>query len=310
MQNYRVSTPTVAPNPTAGLCGGYAGVANELASSIISKVATACGINPQSLLALIQKESGLVARTSAPSASAYNSATGAGCPDTAPCDPSQQGFFNQVYGAALQFKRYRLNPNDYNFVAGRTNTSSTTRTRPSGGSSEVYIQNQATAGLYDYTPYQPNAAALANLHGTGDSCSAYGNRNFWVFFNEWFGTTGTATFSLAPGSSPVGVAVPGGFQYAMVSIGGTLELSGPLGNGDLHLGVATGTSPSIAAVNGGIQIAFQAAGGHLWTVGALGNKDFGVSIAPEYQSQHHRPGIRLRDRLSGHRHRPRSRRHR
>ena len=45
------------------------------------------------------------------------------------------------------------------------------------GTSSVYIQNQATAGLYNYTPYQPNAAALANLYGTGDSCSAYGNRN-------------------------------------------------------------------------------------------------------------------------------------
>jgi hypothetical protein len=53
----------------------------------------------------------------------------------------------------------------------------------------VNIQTQATAGLYNYTPYQPNSAALANLSGTGDSCSAYGNRNFWRYFNDWFGST-------------------------------------------------------------------------------------------------------------------------
>ena len=53
----------------------------------------------------------------------------------------------------------------------------------------MYIQNQATAGLYLYTPYRPNAAALANLYGTGDGCSSYGNRNFWRMFTDWFGST-------------------------------------------------------------------------------------------------------------------------
>jgi hypothetical protein len=55
------------------------------------------------------------------------------------------------------------------------------------GSSPVLIRNLATAGLYNYTPYQPNAAALANLYGTGDSCSAYGNRNTWRIWTDWFG---------------------------------------------------------------------------------------------------------------------------
>ena len=49
------------------------------------------------------------------------------------------------------------------------------------------LANAATAALYYYTPYQPNAAALANLYGTGDSCSAYGNRNFWRLYRDWFG---------------------------------------------------------------------------------------------------------------------------
>ncbi|MCA9330031.1 hypothetical protein KDA11_05255, partial [Candidatus Saccharibacteria bacterium] len=36
---------------------------------------------------------------------------------------------------------------------------------------------------------QPNSAALNNLRGTGNSCSAYGNRNFWRLYNDWFGST-------------------------------------------------------------------------------------------------------------------------
>src|SRR5690606_20979087 len=49
-------------------------------------------------------------------------------------------------------------------------------------------KNEATAALYNYTPYTPNAAALANLYTTGDSCSSYGNRNFWAFYTDWFGS--------------------------------------------------------------------------------------------------------------------------
>jgi hypothetical protein len=51
------------------------------------------------------------------------------------------------------------------------------------------IKNKATARLYVYTPYTPNKAALTNLYGLGDSCSTYGNRNFWRIFNDWFGSS-------------------------------------------------------------------------------------------------------------------------
>ena len=44
---------------TTACPGGYKGVAAESAAQIISKVATACDINPQVLLVLIQKEQGL-----------------------------------------------------------------------------------------------------------------------------------------------------------------------------------------------------------------------------------------------------------
>src|SRR5699024_261440 len=38
-------------------------------------------------------------------------------------------------------------------------------------------------------PYQPNRAALNAGYGTGDGCSAYGNRNFYNYFTDWFGST-------------------------------------------------------------------------------------------------------------------------
>jgi hypothetical protein len=54
----------------------------------------------------------------------------------------------------------------------------------------VVIQSRATANLYTYTPYQPNAASLAAYPGEGDACSSYGNRNFFSTFTDYFGSTG------------------------------------------------------------------------------------------------------------------------
>lgn len=172
------------------MCGAYSGGVRERASRIIYKVAQACGINPQVILATLEKEQGLVRHTW-PSEWRYTIAMGQGCPDTAACDTRYYGFFNQVFGAAWQFKRY-ANPAGTSqyftwYAPGKTWN---VRYNPneSCGSSPVYIQNQATANLYYYTPYQPNAAALRAGYGTGDGCSAYGNRNFYNFFTDWFGS--------------------------------------------------------------------------------------------------------------------------
>lgn len=169
--------------------GAYEGSADESAATIVYKVGQACGINPQVLLVMLQKEQGLVtASRNALTATRYRSAMGFRCPDTAPCDPAYAGFANQVYSAASQLRNYANNPASYNHRAGRVNN---VRFHPDAacGSSAVTIVNQATASLYNYTPYQPNAAALAAGTGTGDACSAYGNRNFFIFFSDWFGST-------------------------------------------------------------------------------------------------------------------------
>ncbi|SMQ70717.1 LGFP repeat-containing protein [Plantibacter sp. VKM Ac-1784] len=184
LKDYRQITPN--RGAVSGRCGAYTG-GNESAADIIARVGAACGISQKALIVLLEKEQSLIT-DDWPSARQYRSAMGYGCPDTADCDTEYYGFFNQVYAAALQFKNYAANPTRWNHIAGRVNS---IRFNPNAncGSSAVYIQNQATAGLYNYTPYQPNASALANLYGTGDGCGAYGNRNFWRIFTDWFGPT-------------------------------------------------------------------------------------------------------------------------
>ena len=182
--NWRGDTFTRA---ATARCNTYTGASGESAARVIYKVAQACGINPRVLLVMLQKEQGLITKSN-PSAYAWRSAMGYGCPDTAPCDAQYYGFYNQVYNAAAQMQRYTQNPNGYNYRPGRWNT---IQWKPgtSCGTSEVFILNQATANLYIYTPYRPNAAALAAGYGVGDGCSSYGNRNFYNYFTDWFGPT-------------------------------------------------------------------------------------------------------------------------
>lgn len=173
-------------------CTAYTGAANESAARIIFKVQQACGISAKVLLVTLQKEQSLVTHRS-PTADRLKIAMGYGCPDTALCDSHFFGFQNQVYSAASQFQRYRQNPSSFRHQVGVPmklyhHPNSVYASPPSCGTVTVTIKNAATAGLYNYTPYTPNPAALANLYGTGDSCSSYGNRNFWRMYTDWFGS--------------------------------------------------------------------------------------------------------------------------
>jgi hypothetical protein len=190
-------------------CTAYTGEANEPASRIINKVAKACGINPQVLIVTLQKENGLVTNGS-PRAGSYRTAMGYACPDTAACDSQYFGFFNQVYSAASQFIRYGVNPASWRYRVGAV----AVQFHPNAacGSTVVNIRNRATAALYNYTPYQPNAAAMANMYATGDACSSYGNRNFWAYFTDWFGST---TGPINPfGWLDAAVPAPGGVRIS------------------------------------------------------------------------------------------------
>lgn len=185
------------------LCSAYTSEGMESAAKIIWKVSQACGIKAEVLLVTLQKENSLITHT-APSPNRYRTAMGYACPDTAPCDAEYFGFYNQVYNAAKQFKRYANPPGtSLYFTWYPVGSLSNIRWSPdaSCGTSPVIIANQATAGLYYYTPYQPNAAALKNINGEGDACSAYGNRNFWRNYNIWFNTdTDYKTFTASNGN--------------------------------------------------------------------------------------------------------------
>lgn len=158
----------------------------QTAAEIIYEAAQDYQINPQVLIVLLEKEQGLIS-DSYPNSTQYRSATGYGCPDTAACDTKYYGFRNQVRNAAAMFRTV-LDGGWSNYPAGKTMY---VQYHPSAscGGSQVYIENRATSALYRYTPYQPNASALAAGYGNGDSCGAYGNRNFYLYFTDWFGDT-------------------------------------------------------------------------------------------------------------------------
>lgn len=168
------------------------------ASQIIYDVAQQFSINPQVLIVLLQKEQSLVTDTW-PLSLQYRSATGYGCPDTAPCDSQYYGLTNQLTWAARMFRAImNASPTWYTpYVVG--NNYILYNPDASCGGSTVNIQNRATQALYNYTPYQPNQGALNAGWGTA-SCGAYGNRNFYLYYTSWFGSTRYETFE--PMSEP------------------------------------------------------------------------------------------------------------
>lgn len=172
------------------------------AAQLIYNLSQQYSINPQVLIVTLQKESSLVTDTW-PLPSQYKTATGYGCPDSGPnnsanCSANYYGFTNQLTNTAYMYRAIvSQNPNWYSpYIVG----SNYVRWSPSSGcgGSTVYIKNWATAALYDYTPYQPNQASWnAGWGQSSDPCSSYGNRNFYLYFNTWFGspTTGTIPWS-------------------------------------------------------------------------------------------------------------------
>lgn len=160
------------------------------AAQIIYNAAQKYGVNPQVLLVLLKKES-YVWGDNWPLKDEYNTVMGYACPDTAPCDSKYFGFYNQVEMAAWQLNYYKEHIYSYNYRPYATN-SILYSPDASCGRKSVYLENIATTSLYIYTPYTPNDAALRNYPGTA-TCGSYGNRNFFMYFSEWFGSTHGAT---------------------------------------------------------------------------------------------------------------------
>lgn len=182
-------------------------------AQIIFDISQQFKINPQVLITVLQKEVGLVTDTY-PENWQYKTAMGYGCPDTAACDAEYFGFTNQVTWAARMYRAIlNASPTWYTpYVVG--NNFINYNPQSSCGGTTVYIQNRATQALYNYTPYQPNQAALNAGYGLGDSCSSYGNRNFFLYFNSWFGNPQQSPVVRTP-SSPTYYLLTDNKKYAI-----------------------------------------------------------------------------------------------
>lgn len=194
---YEVPKTVPGPGIPANNYGGAAiPPGAKSAAQLIYDAAQAYRISPKVLLVTIQKESpGPLITDDWPLRSQYTYAMGARCPDSGPggsanCDTNYAGFSIQILESAALFRYYLDNMTKPWWPYAKIGLN-TIRFNPNSGcgASAVNIQSSATAALYTYTPYQPNQAALNNMYGTGDSCSAYGNRNFWRIYNDWFGST-------------------------------------------------------------------------------------------------------------------------
>lgn len=217
LKNYYENTSTGANN----LNGAAIPSGAISAAQIIYDAAQTYNLNPQVLLVTLQKENGLIT-DDWPYPWQYRTAMGFACPDNGSCDPAYYGFYKQVNQAARHFRNfYDLNPSWYIPFRPGTNYIQWNPNAACGGTN-VNIQNSATAALYSYTPYQPNAAALNNLYGTGDGCSAYGNRNFWRDFNNWFGSTISAPYlwehQSTSSSKSLSALVPGDIASITVNV--------------------------------------------------------------------------------------------
>ena len=168
------------------------------AAQIIYDAAKRNNLSPKVILVKIATESaGPLTTDNWPLQSQYTYAMGSHCPDSGPggsanCDRNYAGFSMQVESGAQLMRWYLDNMNKPWWTYKKpfaTNSILWNVVQRGCGAGDVYIASKATAALYTYTPYQPNQAALNNMYGLGDHCSAYGNRNFWRVWNDWFGST-------------------------------------------------------------------------------------------------------------------------
>ncbi len=163
---------------------------NVPAARVIKRAADLWGINPQVILATLEKEESLVRGNAGCADWRYNSAMGMGCPDGGSCpSPAYAGFSKQVTKGSWQLKYNKersygntgWGDNDsltyygYMTQGNRKRCGSCSNIYYDGwasiDSTSVHMDTGATASLYTYTPH------------------FHGNQNFVALFEAWFGST-------------------------------------------------------------------------------------------------------------------------
>ena len=215
-------------NPTQGFLYG----SNVSAGKIIYDAAQAYGINPQVLLATLQKEQSLVDGSAGCSTLRYAAATGYGCPDggttysysglnlytingvtttsvsgTCVNSPLKAGFSQQVIRSAwlLKFGEQRSEGNiNWAVIKGNWDNSDDPQTCYGGPMTQGTWQRCPSGGsaYYDgYTTIDNTSVHMDN----GATAALYwytphfpGNENFFTIFTSWFGSTrGTPFFQIS-----------------------------------------------------------------------------------------------------------------
>ncbi|MBD3247821.1 hypothetical protein GF382_00855 [Candidatus Falkowbacteria bacterium] len=157
------------------------------AAEVIYDRAQTNKISPKFIIVLLQKEMGLI-EDKDPKQTQLDWATGYGCPDGGGCNERWRGFWKQVNSATLQFYDYIENFQDYKYQKGKTYTFSNPYSTTINGTVIVTPANNATAGLYNYTPHVYN-----------------GNYNFYRIWKRYFTKGDYPNGSLLQARGEVGV---------------------------------------------------------------------------------------------------------
>ena len=196
----------------------------QSAALIIAEAAQAYGINPQAILATMQKEQSLVT-TPNPVASQLNFAMGFGCPDSGSC--SHSGFFNQIDLGTFQFRLNMelMSGNSYlgfaasSYACGGATRYYSTGLKPGNDVSfkddkgTVYthfvLPNTSTSSLYCYTP-----------HVFPGSSSQYYSGSYWFvyYFSQWFGSN-TAPYAFQGSGSSTIYFYVNGYKVVVPAMG-------------------------------------------------------------------------------------------
>lgn len=192
-------------------------------SQAIYDAAQVYGINPQVIMATMQKEQSLITDP-APSSSQLRFAMGYGCPDSAGCNDTAAGLFYQIDNGTwdLRFLRERANGNNTWWRASIAYPCANAPTTPikyysaglfpgnnvtfSDDNGTPYatfvISNPATASMYCYTPHaynNPNGLFGNPVYGTTGLYYS-GSYNFVTAYQNWFGPLTAVSVTGSPGS--------------------------------------------------------------------------------------------------------------
>lgn len=176
-------------------------------SKVIYYAAKIYGVNPQVILATLQKEQSLITTTN-PTSWQLSQAMGYGCPTTGSCS-SESNFAYQIDSGTwvLRYHYERANKNNSwwnksdGWTCGTKKSFYTPNLYPkqnvtfkdgNGVSYRThYIENAATSAFYCYTPHAyNNPQGLYGLPKYGTKGEYYtGSYNFVKSFESWFGST-------------------------------------------------------------------------------------------------------------------------